>query len=148
MVIEMNEAQVRTVEQVRQVRQVLEGTQVLQFRAAQDDEGRYGWIEAVLRRLRYRQLQRADRGARAAAPQDHNEQGKAFAAWQPLARWAVDKAQARVKQAVAVPPPHGCAAPAPSASKKARSNRRYTGTCPQRIDSLRIADLKSLQTHT
>lgn len=50
----MNEAQVRTVEQVRQV---LEGTQVLPFRAAQDDEGRYGWIEAVLRRLRYRQLQ-------------------------------------------------------------------------------------------
>jgi len=73
MVIEMNEAQVRTVEQVRQV---LEGTQVLPFRAAQDDEGRYGWIEAVLRRLRYRQLQRADKVARAAAPQDHNEQGK------------------------------------------------------------------------
>lgn len=102
MVIEMNEAQVRTVEQVRQV---LEGTQVLPFRAAQDDEGRYGWIEAVLRRLRYRQSQRADKGARAAAPQDHNEQGKAFPAWQPLARWAVDKAQARVKQAVAVPRP-------------------------------------------
>lgn len=60
MVIDMNEAQVRTVEQVRQV---LEGTQELQFRAAQDDEGRYGWIEAVLRRLGYRQLGRADKGA-------------------------------------------------------------------------------------
>ena len=36
MVIDMNEAQVRTVEQVRQV---LEGTQALQFRAAEDDEG-------------------------------------------------------------------------------------------------------------
>jgi transposase InsO family protein len=59
MVIDMNEAQVRTVEQVRQV---LEGTQALQFRAAQDDEGRYGWIDAVLRRLDYRQLRRADRG--------------------------------------------------------------------------------------
>jgi transposase InsO family protein len=59
MVIDMNEAQVRTVEQVRQV---LEGTQALQFRAAEDDEGRYGWIDAVLRRLDYRQLRRADRG--------------------------------------------------------------------------------------
>ena len=55
----MNEAQVRTVEQVRQV---LEGTQALQFQAARDDEGRYAWIDAVLRRLGYRQLARADRG--------------------------------------------------------------------------------------
>ena len=60
MVIDMNEAQVRTVEQVRQV---LEGTQALQFRAAEDDEGRYGWIDAVLRRLDYRRLGRSDRGA-------------------------------------------------------------------------------------
>jgi transposase InsO family protein len=59
MVIDMNEAQVRTVEQVRQV---LEGTQELQFRAAEDDQGRYGWIDAVLRRLGYRQLRRGDRG--------------------------------------------------------------------------------------
>jgi transposase InsO family protein len=59
MVIDMNEAQVRTVEQVRQV---LEGTQALQFRAAEDDEGRYGWIDAMLRRLDYRQLRRTDRG--------------------------------------------------------------------------------------
>ncbi len=48
---------------MEQVRQVLEGTQELQFEAAGDDEGRYGWIEAVLRRLGYRQLGRADRGA-------------------------------------------------------------------------------------
>ena len=48
MVIDMNEAQVRTVDQVRQV---LAGTQELQFRATQnDDQGRYDWIEAVLRR--------------------------------------------------------------------------------------------------
>jgi len=60
MVIDMDETQVRTVEQVRRV---LEGTQELQFRAAQDDEGRYAWIEAVLRRLGYRQLGRAERGA-------------------------------------------------------------------------------------
>jgi transposase InsO family protein len=59
MVIDMNEAQVCTVEQVRQV---LEGTQALQFSAAQDDEGRYGWIDAVLRRLDYRRLGRSDRG--------------------------------------------------------------------------------------
>ena len=60
MVIDMNEAQVRTVEQVRQV---LEGTQALEFSAAEDDEGRYRWIDAVLWRLDYRVLQRADRGA-------------------------------------------------------------------------------------
>ncbi len=59
MVIDMNEAQVRTVEQMRQV---LQGTQALQFRAAQDDEGRYEWIDAVLRRLGYLQLKRGDRG--------------------------------------------------------------------------------------
>ena len=54
----MDEAQVRTVEQVRQV---LEGTQELEFRGAQDDEGRYGWIAAVLGRFEYRQLPRGDR---------------------------------------------------------------------------------------
>jgi len=60
MVIDMNEAQVRTLEQVRLV---VAGTQELTFRAAEDDEGRYGWIEQVLRRFGYRQLGRADRGA-------------------------------------------------------------------------------------
>jgi transposase InsO family protein len=59
MVIDMNEAQVRTVEQMREV---LAGTQALQFTPAQDDAGRYGWIEAVLRRMDYRQLPRASRG--------------------------------------------------------------------------------------
>ena len=54
----MNEAQVRTLEQVRQV---LEGTQALEFRRAEDDQGRYGWIDAVLRRFDYRQLPRGDR---------------------------------------------------------------------------------------
>lgn len=42
MVIDMNEVQVRTVEQVREV---LQGTQALEFRGAQDDEGRYAWIQ-------------------------------------------------------------------------------------------------------
>jgi len=60
MVIDMNEAQVRTVEQVRQV---LQGIQALQFRLTEDDGGRYQWIEAVLQRLSYRSLRRADRGS-------------------------------------------------------------------------------------
>ena len=56
----MNEAQVRTLEQVRQV---LEGTQSLEFGQAEDDEGRYAWIESVLRRIDYRRLPRAHRGS-------------------------------------------------------------------------------------
>jgi transposase InsO family protein len=60
MVIDMNEAQVRT---LAQVRQVVAGTQALEFRRAEDDEGRYGWIEQVLRRFEYRQLGRADKGS-------------------------------------------------------------------------------------
>jgi hypothetical protein len=48
MVIDMNEAQVRTLQQVRQV---LAGTQVMDFQAAAGDEGRYAWIESVLRRF-------------------------------------------------------------------------------------------------
>ena len=50
MVIDMNESEVRTMELVRQV---LEGTQELDFRRAEDDEGCYGWIAAVLKRLDY-----------------------------------------------------------------------------------------------
>ena len=60
MVIDMNEAQVRTLEQLCQV---VAGTQALEFRRAEDDEGRYAWIEQVLRRFGYRQLGRGDRGA-------------------------------------------------------------------------------------
>ncbi len=56
----MDEAQIRTVEQVRQV---LAGTQELRFRGAPQTQGRYVWMEAVLRRLGYRRLDRADRGA-------------------------------------------------------------------------------------
>ena len=51
MVIDMNEAQVRTLEQVRQV---VDGMRASEFRRAEDDEGRYGWIEQVLRRFEYR----------------------------------------------------------------------------------------------
>ena len=59
MVIDMNEVQVRTMEQVRQV---LAGTQALEFRAAHDDGARYLWIASVLGRLGYRQRGRAERG--------------------------------------------------------------------------------------
>jgi transposase InsO family protein len=59
MVIDMNEAQVRT---LAQVRQVLAGTQAMEFQAAADDAGRYAWIESVLRRFDFRGLARADRG--------------------------------------------------------------------------------------
>lgn len=59
MVINMNEAQVRTVEQMREV---LCGTQALQFQPSGEDAARYAWIAAVLRRVGYRQLKRAERG--------------------------------------------------------------------------------------
>ncbi len=59
MVIDMNEGQVRTLEQVRQV---VAGTQAVEFRRAEDDdEGRYAWVESVLRRFDYRQLSRGER---------------------------------------------------------------------------------------
>jgi len=60
MVIDMNEAQVCS---VAQVRQVLQAVQALEFRPAPGHEERYQWIDAVLRRLNYRALGRADRGA-------------------------------------------------------------------------------------
>jgi hypothetical protein len=60
MVIDMNEAQVRSLEQVRQV---LAGTQALEFACAEGDEGRYGWIEQVLRRFDFLRLGRPERGA-------------------------------------------------------------------------------------
>jgi len=50
LVIDMNEARVRTLEQVRQV---VAGTQALEFRSADDDKGRYAWIEQVLKRFGY-----------------------------------------------------------------------------------------------
>ena len=59
MVIDMNEAQVRTLEQVRQV---VAGTAELEFKRADNDEGRYGWIGSVLQRFGYRSLKRPDRG--------------------------------------------------------------------------------------
>ncbi|MEN3355841.1 MAG: hypothetical protein V7640_3999 [Betaproteobacteria bacterium] len=59
MVIDMNEGQVRTLEQLRQG---VAGTQALEFRRAEVVEGRYAWIESVLRRFDSRQLPRPERG--------------------------------------------------------------------------------------
>ena len=44
----MNEAQARAVEQMREV---LAGTPGLEFKPSGEDNERYGWIEAVLRRI-------------------------------------------------------------------------------------------------
>ena len=38
------------------------GDTVAEVRRAEDDQGRYAWVEAVLRRFDYRQLGRRDRG--------------------------------------------------------------------------------------
>jgi hypothetical protein len=59
MVIDTNESRVRTLEQVRQG---LQATQALQVRRPDDEAGRYGWIDAVLRRFAYRSLERAATG--------------------------------------------------------------------------------------
>jgi hypothetical protein len=59
MVIDMNESQVRTLEQVRQV---VAGTQALEFRRAEDDQERYAWIGSVLGRFEYGRLKRPERG--------------------------------------------------------------------------------------
>ena len=48
MVIDMNEAQVRPLDQVREV---LTGTQALEMRPVADEAGRYAWIEQVLKRF-------------------------------------------------------------------------------------------------
>ncbi len=87
MVIDMDEAQVRTLEQVRQV---LEGTQSLEFRRAEDDEGRYGWIESVLRRFEYRQLKRCDRGCVLAYVQRLSGYSRAQVT-RLVSRWVVGK---------------------------------------------------------
>ena len=60
MVIDMNEAQVRTLDQVREV---MAGTQALEFLPGADDAARYAWIESVLRRFNYRGLKRAEKSS-------------------------------------------------------------------------------------
>ena len=87
MVIDMNEAQVCTLEQVRQV---VAGTQALEFRRAEDDEGRYVWIGQVLGRFGYRQLGRADKGVLLAYMQRLSGYSRAqLTRW--VARWVAAK---------------------------------------------------------
>ena len=57
MVIEMNEAQVRTLDQVREV---LAGAQEWQLRPVADETGRYAWIEQALKQFDYWCLKRMD----------------------------------------------------------------------------------------
>lgn len=60
MVIDMKEQKLNT---VAQLRAFLEGTEAVQFEAfGEGDSERYAFIEAVVKRLRYRRLQRADKG--------------------------------------------------------------------------------------
>jgi len=87
MVIDMNEGQVRTLEQVRQV---VAGTQALEFRRAEDDEGRYAWIESVLRRFDYRQLPRSERGPVLAYVQHLSGYSRAQVT-RLVSRWTVGK---------------------------------------------------------
>jgi transposase InsO family protein len=59
MVIDMNESRLNT---VAQLRAFLEGTLEVQFCPLHDDTQRYAFIGALLKRLRYAQLRRADKG--------------------------------------------------------------------------------------
>ena len=59
MVIEMNESQIRTLDQVRAF---LDGTLAVEFKPLGDDEARYRHIRDVLRRFCYGGLGRVDRG--------------------------------------------------------------------------------------
>jgi hypothetical protein len=59
MVIDMNESRLNT---VAQLRAFLEGTLEVQFCPLHNDTQRYAFIGALLKRLRYAQLRRADKG--------------------------------------------------------------------------------------
>lgn len=59
MVIDMNETKLST---IAQLREFLEGTCEVQFEPAADHAKRYAFIGAVIRRLGYRRLPRADKG--------------------------------------------------------------------------------------
>jgi hypothetical protein len=59
MVIDMNESRLNT---VAQLRAFLEGTLEVQFCPLNNDTQRYEFIGALLKRLRYAQLRRTDKG--------------------------------------------------------------------------------------
>ena len=58
MVTHMDDNHIKTLDQVRRF---LEGTEALELRIEEKNE-RYAWIEATLRRFRYRALGKADKG--------------------------------------------------------------------------------------
>lgn len=59
MVINLDESQIRTLEQMRAV---LDGTHTLEFTTSSDAQARCEWIEKVLKRFSYGHLKRADKG--------------------------------------------------------------------------------------
>ena len=87
MVIDMNESQVKTVQQVREV---LAGTQALYLRPIGAEPERYAWIETVLKRLDYRQLKRGDRGVVLAYLQRLSSYSRAQVT-RLVARWVAGK---------------------------------------------------------
>jgi hypothetical protein len=82
LVIDMNEAQVRTIERVREV---LSGTQTQHLTVLASDAGRYGWIEEVLRHILadlqrfsgYRRAQVTQRVSRGVGPQTRVKRDRA-----------------------------------------------------------------------
>jgi hypothetical protein len=59
MIIDVNESQIRSLDQVRAI---LDGTQTLDFAPAASPGERHEWVAQVLRRFRYNQLKRPHRG--------------------------------------------------------------------------------------
>ena len=103
MVIDMNDAQVRTLELVRRV---VAGTEALELRRCEDDQGRYVWIESVLRRFDYRQLPRRDRGLVLACLQRLSGYSRAQLT-RRVSRWITGK---RLLKAYSAPRARLCAA--------------------------------------
>jgi len=87
MVIDMNEVRLRWQQQVRQV---LAPIQAMEFQAADDDEGRYAWIELVLRHFKSRQPPRAGRGHVLAYLQFLSGYSRAQIT-RPVSRWSAGK---------------------------------------------------------
>ena len=59
MIISLNETKIRALERVRAV---LDGTHALEFTIDSGSQARCEWVESVLKRFRYTELRRPDRG--------------------------------------------------------------------------------------
>lgn len=59
MIINLNEKTIRTLDQIRAV---LDGTHALEFTVDSGSQARCEWVESVLKRFRYNELRRPDRG--------------------------------------------------------------------------------------